>query len=180
MENYENRGKKPRPPYWLGFFCLIPIIGLFAGLIISYRGLYKYRNWQFTMIGVIGFILNAAICYWPVYNLEYGKAAGIQFAKTSQKRVDNIARQVEIYKKLNGVYPDSLQQLRTLNSYLDLVDPLQARRLKDVNMFFIYQKIGDRYTLYSVGIDGIPHTADDIYPSKDLDSNNIGLVRLRQ
>lgn len=175
MENKHKEYKKPL--YWSGLLCLIPVVGFFVGVVIAIRGIFKYHNWQYVIIGIIGIIFNASICYLPFYNLKYSKGASIAFSKISQDRLNNIARQVEIYKKLNGNYPDSLLQLRTLNDKTDIVDPLQIRRFKDGNNFFEYQKRGDKYILFSVGIDGIPHTSDDLYPILGGDSSKFGLIR---
>ena len=49
---------------------------------------------------------------------------------------------------------------------------------KNIKVNFEYKKIGNKYTLFSVGIDGIPNTADDIYPNIfDSDSSKFGFMK---
>ena len=46
------------------------------------------------------------------------------------------------------------------------------------NPYYNYEKVGDKYILYSSGQDGIPETKDDLYPQITInDSSNIGLIK---
>lgn len=70
---------------------------------------------------------------------------------------------VEFYKIENGDYPDSLQQLSKKTRWIFTADPTQLNHLQKT-VYFQYAHLGDHYTLFSVGPDGIAHTSDDIFP----------------
>ena len=94
--------------------------------------------------------------------------------------LNDLIKDVEFYKLKNGAYPDSLEQLQNLrnNEVVFIDDPIVSRRPEAKNTKFNYQKIGDKYTLFSNGLDKIPGTPDDIYPSLILqDSDKIGLIK---
>ncbi len=47
-------------------------------------------------------------------------------------------------------------------------------------VFYNYEKIGDKYSLFSSGQDGIPNTKDDLFPQVTItDSSKIGLIKNR-
>jgi hypothetical protein len=86
-----------------------------------------------------------------------------QMIPSTQKELTNVARQLEFYKYENGNYPDSLQQLMKKDHWVFIADPIQLNHFKK-NVYFQYAHLGDHYTLFSLGPDGIAHTSDDIYP----------------
>jgi hypothetical protein len=81
---------------------------------------------------------------------------------SARESLSNLAKELEFYKYENGAYPDSLQQLERGGHLVFISDPTQPTFKKPI--YFQYQDLGDHYTLFSVGPDGIPHTSDDIYP----------------
>lgn len=173
-----DQNVRKRPSYWVGLICVIPLIGFFAALFFLIKGLFSYRNKGFVIVGIFGVLLNVGYFSMPFLMLRYNKQTIHGFEVMSQDKLNNLVGQIEIYKKLNGGYPDSLTELKTLNSQADLVDPLQIRRFrKDINNYYEYERIGDKYTIFSVGVDGIPHTQDDLYPIVNSDSTNIGLIK---
>ncbi len=86
--------------------------------------------------------------------------------------MNSIVKEIEFYKIEHGTYPDSLKQLNAKNEFLDIYDPVQG----DNNAIFNYHRIGNKYTLFSSGLDQVPGTADDIYPSIKIDTSKIGLI----
>jgi hypothetical protein len=45
------------------------------------------------------------------------------------------------------------------------------------NSYFNYERVGDKYRLFSSGEDGIPNTEDDLFPQVTItDSSKIGLI----
>ena len=160
-----------RPPYLMGLLCLIPLVGALVGIALILYGIFKYKDKILIAIGVFGVVFTVVVYASLFYNLEHGKSAGEQFAKIAQLDLNSLAPDIEFYKIQNGAYPDSLDELRRDNKFIVITDPLLVRKM-DKNRLD-----SNRYTLYSVGIDGIPHTADDIYPSVGQDSSKFGLVR---
>ena len=89
--------------------------------------------------------------------------------------MNSLIRDIEFYKLKNGFYPDSLTQLE--NDMLFLFDPIQTTQ-NGVNIYYNFENLGDTYLLFSSGIDGVPHTADDIFPQSDL-NDNLGWVQTK-
>ena len=85
------------------------------------------------------------------------------FASIAKEQLTNDARELEFYKVEYGDCPDSLPQLLKNGRLAFIADPTQFSFKKTV--YFQYMHLGDHYRLYSFGLDGIPNTADDIYPN---------------
>lgn len=168
-----------KPPYLLGILCIIPLIGLFVGLFLIYYGLTKYKNKTLTLIGVAGVIFTVAVYSWFFLDLRYGEGTARGFALNSQVMVTHLATEIEMYKYKKGSYPDSLEQLLQDDPLAGINDPLLTMRMnrKAKNTFY-YQKVGDKYVLFSVGVDRTANTPDDIYGRiADKDSSKYGYLR---
>jgi hypothetical protein len=175
MEKAPYRNSKP--PYLLGLLCLIPLIGAFVGVGLLLYGLIRYKDKWLCIIGVSGIAFTVL-----VYSLlSYaGKNASIfkeQFAQLSQMQLNSVVKNIEFYKIQHGQYPESLKQLRVEDQFAPIFDPIQLNQHRQ-NTNFNYERLGDKYTLFSSGQDGIPHTKDDLYPDIQIsDSTKIGLIR---
>jgi hypothetical protein len=153
------------PPYWIGFFCLLPLIGALIGITLIWMGVFRYKSKRLIAIGIAGVMLTVFVYYFLFYDMRHGANTAREYAKISQKQIDSLANIIEYYKVKKGVYPDSLEQIREIDEIVGINDPLLIRRLdKELNSNYSYEKTGDKYVLFSVGIDGVAHTADDIYP----------------
>ncbi len=83
---------------------------------------------------------------------------------------------IEFYKLQHGLYPDRLEQLQETDPLAPINDASQDIVSKET-LLYNYEKLGDKYTLYSSGTDGIPGTKDDFYPQISIpDSTKIRLV----
>jgi hypothetical protein len=82
--------------------------------------------------------------------------------------LNGLVKELEFYKLKNGSYPDSLEQLPKNQDIFSIYDPLLSRRPGTKDTKYNYRKTGDTYILFSSGIDRIPHTEDDIYPTDTL------------
>lgn len=173
-----NQNDQNRPPYLLGLLCLLPLIGAFVGIAMIFYGIFKYRDNLFTGIGFFGIIFTVCIYFFLFQNLKYGIGATNSFAKISQKELNNLVKHIEFYKLQNDSYPDSLEQLQPDGTFF-IQDPLLIRKLdKIVNTDFQYKRFGDKYTLFSVGVDGLANTKDDIYPNiLNTNSSKFGLIK---
>ncbi|UEG49296.1 type II secretion system protein GspG [Ferruginibacter lapsinanis] len=166
------------PPYWLGLLCFLPLIGAIVGITMIIKGITKYKDKKFILIGYFGILFTITVYSLLFYNLKYGKATAKGFAEIAQIELNSLFRNVEFYKIENGQYPDSLQQLIKVDPTLSIYDPLLVRKMdNDVKSTFEYQKIGEKYRLFSVGIDGKIDTDDDIYPVLDTSVHKYGLIR---
>ena len=170
----KNRAKKY---YWYGIFTIIPIFGLILGILLLRKGIIL-RDRILCVIGVLGILLTGAFFVGALYYSKYsdiGKAQRIELARYS---LNQVMRDVEFYKLQFGHYPDSLRELKFVDATVFIMDPLSQKRLFSRKLDYLnYKKIdSSRYTLFSSGIDQIPHTADDVYPFIP-DPEKSGLVK---
>jgi len=158
-----------KPPYKNGWWGLLPLIGGIHGVIMIINGIFKYKDKKFALIGLAGVLFTIAV-YAP---LVYLSSQGSGFVEISKIQLNSLVKEIEFYKIQNCSYPDSLEQLDLKNNFTNIYDPVQNNQK---NNKYNYHKIGNKYTLFSSGIDKIPNTADDIYPSLQIDTSKIGLI----
>lgn len=164
--------------YYIGILCLIPLFGALLGIILILLGIFRYKDKWLIIIGTIGILITLFAYLSMFYFIKYSDLNAKGSAKLSQEEINNLAKRIEFYKFQTGVYPDNLERLRSFDNTSIIYDPILLRKMDDkINTTFIYNKIRDHYKLFSVGIDGIPNTSDDIYPntSDTTVGNNSGL-----
>jgi hypothetical protein len=169
-----RRGKKLYP--W-GFLGLIPNVGAIAGLVLFFRGVFQYKDKTLVIIGLSDILFT--IVFW--FAMDHWVFNGAPFRQLnkqlSQEQLNNIFKFVEFYKLGHGHYPDSLAEIKDRNSMIWFTDPLQNNGLGSKSGNFYYQRVGEKYWLFSVGVDGKPFTKDDFYPSMNpADSGKFGLM----
>jgi len=166
-----------KPSYLVGLLCLIPVIGAVVGIIFIANGISKYKDKWFILMGTGGVLFTTGLYFLVFYYLGLGKEIQKDYVPLSQMNLNTLMKDIEFYKIKNGVYPDSLEQIRKEDSMAFIVDPLQSQ-FWNSSVKFNYQKIGNHYYLFSSGIDGVPNTKDDIYPQvATSDSAKFGLIR---
>jgi hypothetical protein len=179
--NMETRtlSKRLKPPYLLGLLCLIPLVGAFAGFGLLLYGLFVYKDKWLSIIGAAG-ILWTVLVYSSLFYA--GKHASIfqkGFEDISQMQLNSLIKNIEYYKLTHGQYPARLEQLQEDDKLAPINDAAQGMNMKG-SVYYNYEKIGDKYSLFSSGQDGIPNTSDDLFPQVTItDSSKIGLVRPR-
>ena|SRR5258705_13793033 len=98
------------------------------------------------------------------------------FVQISQIQIQQLVMHIEFYKLQNGHYPDRLEQLREGDNLAPVNDPAQGMQATEPS-FYNYERIGEKYSLFSSAMDGIPGTKDDFYPQIEIpDSSKIGLI----
>jgi hypothetical protein len=98
----------------------------------------------------------------------------------SQDQLNSLFRDIEFYKFQHGVYPDSLPQVAALHGNVWINDPFQNRRGGEKAANYFYEKVGNKYWLFSVGPDHQPFTKDDIFPQLEpADTAKFGLLLRR-
>jgi hypothetical protein len=170
---------KSKPPYLLGLLCLIPLVGAFIGAGLLLYGLLKYKDKWLSIIGAAGIlwtiILYSTLFYAGKNALVFKKG----FENISQMQLNSLVKNVEYYKLTHGQYPDSLTQLLAEDKLAPINDAAQGMNIK-ATVYYNYEKIGDKYSLFSSGQDGMPNTKDDLYPQVTItESSKIGLIRHR-
>ncbi|MGN6602406.1 MAG: type II secretion system protein GspG [Ginsengibacter sp.] len=178
MTNKTKYEVQSKPPYLLGLLGLIPLVGFFVGIALFLYGVIKYKDRKLIIIG-IACMLFTVIAYSSLFYYGFISQAGKKgWADMSQMQLNSLIKNVEYYKIENGHYPDSLQQLEKKDEFVFIEDPLKS--VWDKNRNFNYKNLGDRYLLFSSGIDGIANTKDDIYPQVDTANKNIGWIKTEE
>ncbi len=175
MENIQEKtnGKKTAPPYKLGYLCLFPLVGFFVGIGLTLYGIFRYKDRKLTMIG-IACMLFTVIVYSALFYVGFSSDAGKKgWAKIAQFQLNALVKDIEYYNLQNGNYPDSLKQMENPNGIIYTEDPTQSEL---ENSSYNYQKIGEKYILFSSGIDRIRNSADDIYPQIE-NLKNVGWIK---
>jgi len=170
---------RPRHLYYLGFAELIPVWGLMIGIVLIVMGITKYKDKWLVIIGSGG-ILTTAIFIWFMSSDRFARYTRQGFAEMTQGKLNTLMKEVEFYKMEHGSYPDSLTSVTRDDKYSSTVDFVAPHGKDGKVAVYQYHKIGEKYTLYSVGLDGIAGTVDDIYPTAAMnDTAKFGLIRAK-
>lgn len=172
-----SKKARARRLYWWGLVGVIPNFGVIAGLILFFKGLFQFKDGTLVVIGVAD-ILFTVLFWWAIDQWQMNSDGFIRLeTKVSQDQLNNLFRNIEFYKLQHGVYPDSLKQIEKADAYVWINDPLQQRHLKSKSVNYFYQRVGAKYWLFSVGLDGKPFTKDDIFPTMNpADTVKFGLL----
>ena len=168
---------KPKPPYLLGLLCLIPLVGAFVGLGLLLYGLLKYKDKWLSIIGAAGIVWTIIVYSTLFYAGTHAAVFKKGFENISQMQLNSLVKNIEFYKMTHGQYPDNLTQLLDDDKLAPINDAVQGMNTKG-DSYYNYQKIGNKYLLFSSGQDGIPNTKDDLFPQlTDSESSKIGLIK---
>ncbi|MBO9732996.1 MAG: hypothetical protein J7623_30420 [Chitinophaga sp.] len=167
---------KSKPPYLLGLLGLIPLVGAFVGVALILYAILKYQDKWLAIIGAACITLTVIFYSALFYATTHADVFRKGFADIEQKQLVSVIKSIEFYKLSHGQYPDSLQQLLKDDELTPIYDGARGMKMTGRTLCN-YQKIGDKYTLFSSGQDGIPHTKDDLFPLVTItDSSKIGLI----
>lgn len=157
--------KENRLLYLIGLLGAVPFLGAITGAILLYQALFWQKDKLLAFIGAGGILVSIVFFGWLRYDMMYGKETGQAFSVLAKSDLDSLAIELKEFRRANGRYPDSLEQLQTMANYANIYDPLLGRR-GGVNgkWKFNYHRNGDAYVLFSDGIDAVPNTSDDLYP----------------
>jgi hypothetical protein len=168
-----------KPPYLLGLLCLIPLVGAFVGLGLLLLGLLKYKDKWLSIIGAAGILFTVLVYSMLIYAGKNSPVFTKGFESISQMQLNSLLKNIEFHKLLHGQYPDNLQQLLDDDQLAPITDAAQGMNANGI-LYYNYEKVGDKYVLFSSGQDGVPNTEDDLYPQVVIsDSSKIGLIRKR-
>jgi len=168
---------KSKPPYLLGLLCLMPLVGAFVGLGLLLYGLLKYKDKWLSIIGAAGIIWTIIVYSTLFYAGTHAAVFKKGFEDISQMQLNSLVKNIEFYKMTHGQYPDNLEQLLEDDKLAPINDAVQGMNTKG-DSYYNYQKVGNKYLLFSSGQDGIPNTKDDLFPQlTDSESSKIGLIK---
>ncbi len=164
-----------KPPYWVGIFGFIPLVGTLVGFVLIMFGIFHYKDKWLVIVGS-ACILFTVFIYSTAFNeMNTPESFESSISKFSQNNLNNLVKEIEFYKLQNGEYPDSLRELKK-DIFLLKTDPIQNN--KGTNVDYYYEKIHNRYKLFSLGKDGLANTEDDIHPTIIFtDTSKIGLIK---
>jgi len=168
------------PSYLWGLIGLVPVIGAFNGVIMVLMGVFQYKDYKYCLIGLIGILFTFVFFKYITYTTTYSPQASASYATIAQTDLNDLAKEIEFYKFENNHYPDSLVQLEKQQPLVSIYDPILQFRHMSAEKFtqFNYKRIGNKYTLFSSGLDEKPHTNDDIYPIiKVIDTSKSGFIK---
>ncbi len=165
--------KRVKKFYLLSLFCLIPAFGIIVGIILIIYALFVFKNIKLLIVVLIslcgGIIIMELDKNYLKNELMHSKISDDNFSKFAIEHLDEIASRLEDYKMENRKYPDSLKQLKIRYPELIIIDPLLARNtMAPKEISYYYSRFGEKYILFSAGIDEIPNTKDDIFPRKPI------------
>ena len=170
---------KSKPPYLLGLLCLIPLVGAFVGLGLLLYGLLKYKDKWLSIIGAAGIVWTIIVYSTLFYAGTHASIFKKGFEDISQMQLNSLIKNIEYHKLTHGQYPDSLKQLLDDDKLAPINDAAQGMNTKG-KVYYNYERIGEKYSLFSSGQDGIPNTKDDLFPQVTItDSSKIGLLKHR-
>ncbi len=163
-------GKKPAWPLLLvAGLSFVPVFGLFFGAaavtwaLISNRPRAKLS----LLIAATGALLNLAVPFFVVLRMQHGETFARVEAQQTREDLTKLVSALQDYHGRAGRYPPSLQILvgipvptRLINIYDHAPGLLRIPRFYEYHL----SADGESYDLFSVGPDGVPHTADDIRP----------------
>jgi hypothetical protein len=158
--------KIPNKYYWFGVLTIVPLFGFVIGILLLRKAIIL-KNHVLMFIGILGIVFTiafyAAVLLYAKYS-DFGKRKRSELAQMS---INRVVKDIEFYKTEIGSYPDSLEQLKTVDNMVFIMDPLSQKGLFSSELQYLhYIKIdSSHYTIFSAGIDQIPNTADDVYPS---------------
>jgi hypothetical protein len=161
--------------YVIGFFSFIPFLGVIFGMVAIVLGSLKPKTggWKLMSLGVSGILCTALLSFLIhqyLFDETSERLKGLQ-QQMAQGYMRQVVSMLEFYKQVHGTYPDKLDDLdgpkRLFTGHYLLTDKSLGSKSRDL---YFYQKLpnGGGYYLLGRGPDGLPFTADDVFP--DLSS----------
>ena len=175
-----SRQLRARRLRWWGLVGLIPNFGFIAGLILFFKGIFQFRDRWLVVIGVADVLFT--VVFWFAFTRWEMNSSTFTDLHTEMSRdeLTSLFKDIEFYKFQHGVYPDSLSQVAGPHGNVWINDPFLNGNAGKKAANFYYEKVGDRYWLFSVGADRQPFTKDDIFPQLEpADTSKFGLLLRR-
>ena len=168
--------------YVIAGLSFIPLIGVLFGIITIVFGIVKFNQGgkKLLFLGIAG-IMITVILYGGLYYFGFVKRGGVydeSRKKLAKDQLTKLVQTIEYYKVQYDEYPSSLKELKNKlsNKNLFIKDIMAVNSEKEEVRLYYYKllKNGKSYYLFSLGIDGIPFTKDDILP--DISKNEMDKI----
>jgi hypothetical protein len=161
--------KRSWPLILLSCCSLIPGLGFLFGAAGVSWGLVsdRPRARLAVVLGATGALLNLVGGGLLMWHLQGQPGYAPVYAASSRADLNKLVAAIEGYRKETGAYPARLEVFGQLPYSLKMVNISDLsggvfRRPREYQ--YELSPDGRRYTLYGVGADGQPGTADDVYP----------------
>jgi hypothetical protein len=161
--------KRSWPLLLLSCCSLIPGLGFLFGAAGVSWGLVSDRPRARLAVGLgaTGALLNLVGGGLLMWHLQAQPGYAPVYAASSRADLNKLVAAIEGYRRETGAYPARLSVFAQLPYSLKLVNISDFsggvfRRPREYQ--YELSPDGRRYTLYGVGADGQPGTADDVYP----------------
>ena len=156
----------------------IPLCGVLFGIVAIVWGFFNVDRGgkKVMLVGLAGilftFILYGALYY--IGEVQRGGVADEARAQFAEAKLLDLIESIEHFKRQNGRYPHSLQEMQSQSEYpMSIQDPMDIRGSRPFH--YELDPFGEFYYLLSAGIDGLPYTQDDILPGVSREQQeNIG------
>jgi hypothetical protein len=151
--------------------CLFPGVGILFGVFFLCFAIFQYRSKVLVVMVLAEVAISACLMIYIFHSdkeqMLHGHGYDELTEKMARHNLKEVGVKLDAYKRQVGEYPDSLMQLLKKFSHAEIDDPiLQFKHPELSNHLFYYTKTDSGYILFSAGLDGIPHTKDDIYPAR--------------
>lgn len=160
MINNNNKEYKMKMIFYF-ILCLIPLIGAFIGIVLISIGFKKDKKLIF--IGSFGILFTLLVYFLLFFEIKNSKNFSNDLVIITKKELVEVKNNLYLYKIKNGKFPNNLEELKLINESIMIEDPFLIKKMdKKIKTSLEYQVRGNKYILFSVGIDGRANTTDDI------------------
>ena len=190
--NRERQRKVGALAYALAALSVLPVIGVVLGAMSITWGLNTRKAHGKRLAGLAALGIAISVGATVVLYRESGGIGLMRWlerhdtfdlirAGVARSALDRLVPAIEFYKVRYGHYPETLEELAEnlpRESDIFIIDPMTVRAGRTPANFFYRRVDPDHYYLRSVGLDGVPFTADDILPSIEvLPGSTLGLMK---
>jgi hypothetical protein len=170
----------------LGAVSFIPLVGFFTGIVAIILGIIAIKKDKSKLgiiglvLGIIGILISVGL-YGSLFYFGFVQRGGVydelRTKMVQEQQLPNTLNAIEAYKARFGVYPTNIDDLkRVSNDPWITLDQLQVMNSKQKDKTFYYENKGEKYYLFSRGVDGEPFTPDDVFPLSNATTGNIGYI----
>lgn len=153
--------------YLLGIIGLFPIFGFVIGLCLVIYGIIKDKK-SIVFIGIIDMSITIILVVVLLYFSKNTKSFQPVAIDSSINNLNSLVESIEFHNYAHGQYPDSLGEIKFLNPLYNDVDQIQVI-VGNEERKYKYSKVDSGYYLFSLGVDGVEFTSDDVFPTNTND-----------
>jgi hypothetical protein len=154
-----------RKYYILAPVGLIPAFGLIFCFVVAIKALTKYKSKVLLMYSILLVVANILLLLVlrDIAKKRFDREdVELEWKYMTPNFLSTIRHDLRDYKRNHGSYPNSLNKLSKGLMLMDIYSPVDSSTHRHGD--FYYKSQADTFILFSVGLDQLPFTKDDIYP----------------